>query len=440
MKIVICGLMNLPYFIARRVATSGQRSFSRLIIRIAITAIALSVTVMIVATALIAGFKKQISSKIFGFWGHIHITSTSVTRTFEAYPVSRYQVFYDSLHTVGKVQYEDKARLLGYDLGYLRTYETQGGIRHVQVFAHKPGIIKTKTDIEGIILKGVGTDFQWNNLQEYLVDGRFIEFPDSGRSSDIIISDQTSRRMKLSVGDQFIMHFVEEGRQLRRRLKVCGIYKTGLEEYDRKFALVDIRLLQEVMGWSEEQVGGFEVFIDHIDDLEPLNEYIYYEVIPNDLYSQTIKDKFGSIFEWLALQDINELVILVLIIIVSIINMITALLILILERTNMIGILKALGSNNWNIRKIFLYHAAYIIGIGILIGNVVGIGLCLLQDRFEFIKLSEADYYLSVAPVELNIWTILLLNLGTLIVTLLFLVIPSYLVTRISPVKAIRFK
>ncbi|MEM9921688.1 MAG: FtsX-like permease family protein [Bacteroidota bacterium] len=432
--------MNLPYFIARRVATSSQLSFSRLIIRIAITAIALSVTVMIVATALIAGFKSQISSKIFGFWGHIHITSTNVTRTFEAYPVNVRQDFYPLIDTIGGILYEDRAKLMGYEMNYSSQFQTKGGIKHIQVFAHKPGIIKTKKDIEGIILKGISTDFDWENLQDYLIEGRIIEFPDSSKSSDIIISDQTSKRLKLKVDDQFIIHFVEEGQQLRRRLKVCGIYKTGLEEYDKKFALVDIRQIQDVLGWSEDQVGGFEVFIDHIEDLDPINEYIYYEVIPNDLYSQTIKEKFGSIFEWLALQDINEMVILILITIVSIINMITALLILILERTNMIGVLKALGSTNWDIRKIFLYHAAYIIGLGVLIGNVIGIVLCVLQDRFEFIKLSEADYYLSVAPVELNLWTILLLNLGTLFFTLLFLILPSYLVTRISPVKAIRFK
>ncbi|MEO1624117.1 MAG: FtsX-like permease family protein, partial [Bacteroidota bacterium] len=432
--------MNLPYFIARKVATSGQQSFSRLIIRIAITAIALSVTVMIVATALIAGFKNQISSKIFGFWGHIHITSTNVTRTFEAYPIARQQDFYESLDSVGHILYEGQAELMGFDLNYKRQLQTKGGINHVQVFAHKPGIIKTKTDIEGIILKGISTDFKWENLEQYLIEGRGIAFSDSTKSRDIIISDQTSKRMKLKVDDQFIIHFIENGKQIRRRLKVCGIYKTGLEEYDKKFALVDIRLLQDVLGWNEDQVGGFEVFIDHIDDLDPINEYIYYEVIPNDLYSQSIKDKFGSIFEWLALQDINELVILILITIVSIINMVTALMILILERTNMIGILKALGSPNWSIRKIFLYHAAYIIGLGILLGNLIGLSLCILQDRFQFIKLSEADYYLSVAPVEINLWTILLLNLGTLLITLLFLIIPSYLVTRIHPVQAIRFK
>ena len=240
--------------------------------------------------------------------------------------------------------------------------------------------------------------------------------------------------------DWAIIHFVEKGEQLKRRFKVSGVYRTGLEEYDRKFALVDIRQIQRLLGWEESQVSGFEVFIDDIDDLQPINEYIYFEELPADLYAETIREKLPEIFDWLDLQDINEVVILSLMIIVAIINMVTALMILILERTNMIGILKALGTANWGIRKIFLYYAAYIVILGLFWGNLIGIGLCLLQDRFEFITLSEENYYLSTAPIDLNFWPILLLNLGTLAITLFFLIIPSYLVTSISPVKAIRFK
>ena len=433
--------MNFPYYIAKKTAAAGSQSFSKLILRIAIVAISLSVAVMIVASALITGFKNEISSKIFGFWGHIHIQSTNVTRSFEAAPVTIKQEFYPFLDTIQSIPFTGSLQFLGFEFpNYEVEHLTKGGIKHIQVFAHKPGIIKTKDEIEGIILKGVGKDYAWGNLENYLVEGNAIAFPDSTASRDIIISRQTADRLRLTVGDKFIIHFVQDGEQLQRRFVVSGIYKTGLEEYDRKFALVDIRQLQQLMGWSEEMVGGFEVFIDDIDDLDAINEHIYLEIIPNDLYSQTIRDKFPSIFEWLSLQDINEVVILVLMVIVAIINMVTALMILILERTNMVGILKALGSTNWSIRKIFLYHAAYIIGIGLLIGNLLGLALCFLQDRFEFIHLSEADYYLSVAPIEVNFWTILLLNIGTLVITLIFLIIPSYLVTSIQPVKAIRFK
>lgn len=433
--------MNLPYFIARRVAAAGRQSFSRLIIRIAIVAIALSVTVMIVATALISGFKQQISSKIFGFWGHIHITSSSMTRSFEAMPLAIDQDFYPHIDTIRKIYYEEYFTFLGNEFeNYEVERSTNGGIRHIQVFAHKPGIIKTKEDIEGIILKGISTDFDWENMQQYLIEGEAINFSAEKKSEDIIISQQTAKRLKLKLESKFLIHFVQDGEQLRRRFVVKGIYKTGLEEYDQKFALVDIRQLQELLGWRSDQIGGFEIFLDDIQDLEPISQYIYYELIPNDLFAQSIKDKFAGIFEWLELQDINELVILALMVIVSIINMVTALMILILERTNMVGTLKALGSSNWQIRKIFLYHAGFIIGTGVLLGNLMGILLCLAQQYFEFIKLSEADYYLSVAPVNLSIWTIFLINVGTLIITLIFLIIPSYLVTRIEPVKAIRFK
>ena len=433
--------MNLSYFIARKVATSGQQSFSRLIIRIAIIAVALSITVMIVATALINGFKNQISSKIFGFWGHIHIMDTGVTYTLESVPIDVNQTFYPSLDTIRKVNYLDNPSIFGYPLeNQLVEKETYGGVKHIQVFANIPGIIKTKTEIEGIILKGIGTDYSWEYMDDYLIDGNRLEFGDQ-ISRDIIISEQTASRLLLKVGDKIVIYFIKgEGQQIPKRLNVKGIYKTGLEEYDQKFAIVDIRLIQDLYEWTPNQVGGFEVFLDDIRDIEPLNEHIYMEEVPNDLFSQTIRDKFPGIFEWLGLQDINEIVILSLMLIVSIINMVTALLILILERTNMIGTLKALGNTNWGIQKIFLYYAGYIVCTGLFFGNLIGLSICFLQEKFEFIALSEKDYYLSVAPIDIDWWSVLFLNIGTLVITLLFLIIPSYLVTKISPVKAIRFK
>jgi lipoprotein-releasing system permease protein len=434
--------MNVPFYIARKVARSGQRSFSRLIIRIAITAVALSVSVMILATGLIAGFKNQISHKIFGFWGHIHITDTNINRSLlEAYPVSVNQDFYPWLDTVGRIAYQEPFSLFGqeWEDRYVRR-TTNGGIAHIQRFALKPGIIKTKETIEGVILKGIGNDFDWGFLQEYMEEGDSLDLSGPTPTNGILISRQTADRLQLAVGDKFIVYFVEKNNQVRRAFQVQGIYKTGLEEYDRKFALVDIRKIQQLLGWSEEEVAGFEVFIDDIDDLEILSEYIYLEKLPNRLYAESIRNKFPHIFEWLELQDINEVVILGLMLIVSIINMITALLILILERTNMIGMLKAIGQTNWGIRKIFLYYAGWIIMLGLLWGNLIGLGLGFLQQHFGIIRLSEADYYLSVAPVEFNAWTILGINLLTMAITLLFLVIPSYLVSRIQPVEAIRFK
>ncbi len=430
--------MNFEYFVAKRVSLSSQQSFSRLIIRIAVVAVALSVAVMITTNALITGFKKEISTKIFGFWGHIHITDTDIsTSLLEAFPIKAKQPFYPYLDTVKQIEYYETKSFLGYEWEQLS--ETKGGIRHIQVFAVKPGIIKAKSQIEGILLKGVGKDFDWSFMEQYLVKGQKLNLPDTAMSSDILISQQTANRLRIDIGDSFIVHFVQGGEQLKRRFTVSGIFKTGLEEYDKVFALVDIRQLQRLLGWQPDEVSGFEVFLDDINDLDIITEYIYYNKLPNNLYAETIREKLREIFEWLELQNINEVVILGLMIVVAIINMITALLILILERTNMIGTLKALGSTNWGIRRIFLYYAAYIILVGLFWGNLIGIGLCVLQDQFGLIRLSEENYYLSVAPVELQFWNILLINIGTLFVTLLFLIFPSYLVTRISPVKAIRF-
>lgn len=431
--------MNTALYIAGKVAASGQKSFSRLIIRIAVAAVALSLVVMIVSTALISGFKKEISSKIFGFWGDIRISSAEVNQSLlEMNPVKMGQDFYPSLDTVGRVRYLMPKQWMGREWEKRKT--TKGGIRHIQVFAFKPGIVKTDEAIEGLILKGVGKDFEWDFLKSYLKQGEILELPDSTFSRDILVSQQTANRLKLNVGDAVDIYFVEKAEPLRRRFTVKGIYQTGLDEYDRMFALVDIRQIQRILGWQEDEVGGFEVFIEDIDDLVPMTEYIYYEKIPNSLYAETLREKLPEIFEWLEMQNINEKVILGLMIIVAVLNMITALLILILERTNMVGLLKSIGAGNWLIRKIFLYYAAYIIVWGLIIGNMVGIGLCLIQKYFKIIKLSEADYYLSVAPVDLRLWPILMLNVGTFIVILVFLILPSYLITTITPVKAIRFK
>lgn len=394
---------------------------------------------MISASALISGFKQEISGKIFGFWGHIHITDPNLSRSLiEAYPISKKQDFYPSLDTLRSVTYVQRgANWLGRP--YERAAVTRGGVRHIQVFAVKPGIIKAKNEIEGIILKGIGPDFDWSFLRQYITEGDVIQLPDSSLSRDILLSRQTADRLRVSVGDKFDIHFVERGQQIKRRFTVSGIYKTGLDEYDRKFALVDIRQIQSLLNWTPEQVSGFEVFVDNLDDLSAISEYIYYEQLPTNLYAETIREKIPEIFEWLDLQNINEAVILSLMIIVAIINMITALLILILERTNMIGILKALGTSNWRIRSVFLYYAAYIVLTGLLFGNLLGLGFCWLQDTFEFIRLDEANYYLSVAPIAINWWWVLALNAGTLGITLVFLILPSYLVSRVDPVKAIRF-
>ncbi|MBK6931040.1 MAG: ABC transporter permease [Saprospirales bacterium] len=432
--------MHLPFFIARRLALSGKQNFSRFILRIAIVAVALSVAVMIATTALISGFKSEISRKIFEFWGHIHISDTAYSLSFEPHPIEIGQAFYPALDTVRQVAYNAPETLLGVGTGREKTDYSRGGIRHIQAFAHKPGIIRTKTAMDGILLKGIGADFDWSNLKPYLLEGRPIGVADSAPTRDMIISRQTADRLQVAVGDKFVVHFVKENAQLRRLFQVCGIYKTGLEEYDRKFALCDIRVVQELLGWDEGQVAGFEVWLEDIRDLDLYNAYIYDEVLPPDLLCVSIRDKFPAIFEWLQLQDYNEVVILSLMLAVAIVNMITALLVLVLERTTLIGVLKALGETNGRIRQIFLYYAAVITLTGIFWGNLLGVGFCILQDKFHIIGLNEADYYLSYAPVQLTWFPWLLINLGTLAVTLFFLLLPSFVVSKISPVRAIRFE
>jgi lipoprotein-releasing system permease protein len=432
--------MNTALFIARRIVKAGEKSFSRLIVRIAVVAVALSVAVMVISSALISGFKQEIGQKIFGFWGHIHISDTNYSLSFEPEPIEKNQPFYPSLTQTGQIMYPATRKILGYETEEEIEKQTHGGIKHIQVFAHKPGIIRTKSAMEGIILKGVSTDFDWKNLEPYLVEGRGIQLNDTIDSREIIISRQTADRLQVNLGDKFIVYFIKEGEQLKRLFQICGIYKTGLEEYDRKFAICDIKQVQQLLGWQPNQVAGFEVWLDDLRDLAPFNDYIYTEKLPEKLLSVSIREKFPAIFEWLELQDYNEVVILGLMLAVAIINMITALLVLVLERSTMIGILKSLGETNRNIRQIFLYHAAIITGKGMLWGNLIGLGFCFLQSKFHLIKLNEADYYLSYAPVAINWWVLIAINIGTLLITLLFLVLPSLAVSYISPLRAIQFK
>jgi lipoprotein-releasing system permease protein len=426
--------MNLPFFIAWRLMRSRGQAYSRVIVRIASAALALSMAVMVTASALVAGFKTEISRKIFEFWGHIHLTDRSYLLTYEPHPVRRDVAFVTGLDTVRNVTYRPAD-----DLSALPV-RSRGGIRHVQAFALKPGIIRTAEAIEGILLKGVGADFEQAHLQPYLLEGRFLALSDTLPSREILLSRQTADRLRVGVGDKFVVHFVKNNAQAKRLFQVCGIYKTGLEEYDRKFALCDIRVVQELLNWSPEEVAGFEVWLDDLRDINLYAEYLYDEVVPSEMLVLTVQEKFPAIFEWLQLQDYNEVVIFILMLAVAIVNMVTVLLVLVLERSTMIGILKALGETSGRIRQIFLYQAAFIAGIGLLWGNLIGLGFCYLQDRYRFITLNEADYYLSYAPVHIQ-WPVWVgLNAGALVLILLVLLLPSYAVEHVSPVRVIHFR
>ncbi|MDH3651281.1 MAG: ABC transporter permease, partial [Saprospiraceae bacterium] len=429
--------MRFDQFIANRLRGSiANKSFSRVIIQIAIASVALSVAVMIVASAMIHGFKTEISQKIFDFWGHIQITDAFITPTFEATPIRYDSSIVDSLYDIDYIYYEEPRSFFGWELGSYRTRRTQGGVKRAYRYIQYPGVITAKDDFEGILLKGVGQDFDPQFFDRYLTDGVGLRLNDHDAPAQVVISQMTSQRLHLSVDDQIIIHFVRDGRQVPRRFTVVGIYKTGLAEYDRKIAFVHLTHLQRVLQWLPGQISGIEVLLDDIDDLEVMNDYMYQEILPPEIYTRTVRDRSSSIFDWLDLQNINETIILSLMLIVCIVNMITTMLILILERTNMIGILKALGSSNWQVRKIFVRQAASILLKGLIIGNLLGLALGMLQKKFEFIKLREEDYYLAVAPIEFNFPMIMAINVGTLIITILFLILPSYLISRISPSKA----
>lgn len=424
--------MNTSYYISQKIAKSSTSGYSGTIIKIAIATIALSIAIMILAVSVLMGFKNGITEKVFGFWGHIHITDSKISRTLELTPMYDDPTIMDSIRMIGSIQ-----------RGQLNSNEVEisnGGVRSINAYIMMPGIIKTKNDdLEGIILKGVDEAYQWDDFKEYLKEGAFPKF-DSGTNREILISQQTARRLKVKVGDRLNIYFIKDKDAKTKRFTISGIYRTGLEEYDVKFVFVDIAVLQSVLDWDTNQIGGYEIFIDNIEDADLIADYIYEEILPANLYAQTIKDKFDNLFKWIELQDMNALLLLVLMTIVAIINMSTALLILILERSKMIGTLKALGMNDWGIRKIFIYNAMWILGMALIFGNIIGISIALFQKSTGILKLDETNYYLSEVPIHFDLWSILFINAITIVVTLLVMMIPSYMVTRISPIKILRFE
>jgi lipoprotein-releasing system permease protein len=405
--------MNLELFIARRIIARGEPSFSRPITRITILSIVLGLAVMIVSVAIVTGFQQQIRDKVIGFGSHIQITNYDSNLSYESEPIEK-------------------------DQDFLATLENIDGIRHVQVFAIKAGILKTEDQMEGVVLKGVGTDYDWSFFNGKIVEGHPIRLSDSVKSDEIILSRNLANRLKLKAGDEVRMYFIIENLTRGRKFSIAGIYETGLEDFDNTFVFGDIGHIQKLNNWDSNHVSGFEVLINKYKNIDRLGATVYQE-IPFDLDAVTIKQLYPQLFDWLKLQDMNVIIIIILMVLVASITMVSTLLIMILERTSMIGILKALGSRNWDIRKIFLYNAVYLIGLGLIWGNLIGIGLCLIQQHFGIIKLPQESYYVSVVPINLKIVHLLAINAGTMIICTLILIVPSYIITRITPVKAIRF-
>ncbi len=413
--------MNPSLFIAKRIsgAKEGGSRISTPMVNIAVIGIALGLAVMIVSVAIITGFKKEIREKVTGFGAHIQITNFDSNKSFETEPINKNQVSLSLLKGVS-------------------------GIKHAQVFATKAGIIKTNNNIQSIVLKGVDSTYSWNFLHSNIVEGEIPNLYDNDKSNDILISEFVAKLLQLEVGNKLVVYFVQEPPRMRQFV-VSGIYKTGIEEFDRNFAMVDIRHLQKLNDWTEEQVSGYEIIIDNFDKLNVMTDSVFdiagYQFTDDGskLKISNIRNEYPQIFDWLNVQDLNVWIILTLMLIVSGVNMISGLLILILDRTNMIGLLKGLGYNNTEVRKVFLFQAAFLIIKGLVWGNVVGIGLVLVQKYFGLFPLDESIYYVNTVPVILKWGYIVALNIGTMVLVISMLIIPSLIISKINPAKAIKF-
>ena len=411
--------MNYEFFLAKRIIgnKSYKSSVSAPIIKIGIAAIAISIIVMLIAIATGIGLEHKIRDKAVAFNGHITISNFDSNASEGAQvPISKNQDFYPVFTAVE-------------------------GVSHVQAVANKFGIIRTNTDFEGLFLKGVGTDYDWRYFKEFLIEGRLPTYTIK-YSSEVLISKYLADRLEFVVGDSFQMYFMKSDPSQPpsiMKFTVVGIFNSGFEELDKTYVIGDINHVQRLNRWKKDQIGNFEVFIANYNDLDRLGDEVYAQT-PSTLDAMTVKQKYATIFEWIPIFTTNIYGIIGIMILVGAINMITALLVLILERTKMIGILKALGSSNWSIRKVFLYNASYLIACGLFWGNLIGIGILLLQKYFEFLKLDPSVYYVTVAPVYLDWSYIVSLNLMTFILCVLMLLIPSFLISKIVPVKAIEFE
>ena len=410
--------MNYEFFIAKRIIGSKayKSSISAPIIKIGIAAIAIGMVVMMVTVAISIGLQQKIRDKVVAFNGHVTITNYDSNNSQESVnPISINQDFYPKFKTVK-------------------------GVKYIQGVASKFGVIRTETDFEGIYLKGVGADYNWDYFKEFLIEGKLPDYTQK-RNEDVLISKYLANRLHFKVGDKFQMVFPKDDLEKLPNIityTISGIFNSGFQDLDAQYLLGDIRHLQRINRWEKDQIGNFEVFIDDYDAIKEKGAEIH-ETIPSLLDSQTITDRYYTIFEWIKIFDKNTYGIIGIMVLIAGFNMITALLVLILERTKMIGVLKTMGSTNWSIRKLFLYNASYLIILGLVWGNILGLGLLFVQKYFKLIKLPEKTYYVSEAPIYIDISYILALNIGTLILCLLMLLLPSYIITKILPIKAIRF-
>ena len=415
--------MNTELFIAKRLYKGEKKNEKRVsspAVSIAVTGIALGLTVMILSVCIVIGFKKEIRGKVIGFGSHIQITSFEDNSSYELNPIAISDTLMDKLN----------ANLQ---------------IRHVQPYIIKPGIIKTEDNFQGIVLKGVNENYDWDFFKKNMVEGHIIQPNDTSNLNPAIISKDIANKLHLKLGDKFTTYFVQEPVRARR-FEITGIYQTNFEDYDKLYILTDMNLLAKLNQWDDDFASGIEVLVKDYNQLDLTTQNLFFDMaihrdrLGNTLYTQSIKDINPIIFDWLNLLDMNVWIIIILMLIVSGFTMISGLLIIILERTNMIGILKAVGTRDFNIRKIFLYLSSFLILKGLFWGNIIALTLCFAQKYLHIIKLNPEVYYTAYVPIDINLWIILIINVGTLLASMLMMIGPSYLIAKISPAKSIRFE
>jgi len=411
--------LNLEYFIAKRLngAASYKSSASSTIIKIAIIAIALGMVMMLIAIATTFGLQGKIREKVSAFSGDIMVSNFDGNNSEETVnPVSIKQDFYPNFTAVPEVS-------------------------HVQAISTKAGIIRTETDFEGVMVKGLGADYDWNRIDEYIVEGRKPIFTEDKLNTETLISTYLANRLGFTLGDKLIVYFIntDSGRPTPLRLDIVGLYESAYQEFDKVYLMADIRHIRRINKWDNDAVGAFEIFVEDFDEVQSVKNKVY-QNSGSTLRAMSVLERSPTIFEWIKLFDFNMYLIIAVMVIVAAINMIVALLVLILERTQMIGVLKAMGSTNWSIRKLFLYNSFYLIGVGLFWGNFIGLGILFVQKYFGIITLNPETYYVKEAPVFISLWHVLLLNVGVIVLCLLIMIIPSYIITKINPAKSIRFE